>query len=248
MTSTSSPQDPSASPAPFARGFKEMQGVHVLLGHSALHGFPLQQRGSWGFCSYARAMSSQTQVPGLLISKGSRQIRGMQGDLMVCTCSAEKRGELQAPKVLVEIQMWNRYHGNLWNRYHGCYLVSLSQQEGGRFSDGHMSPVLPVCISTRSVLLWQFPGRVKCFCCTEILEPPCLTACSTLFFQELLYECVCAVAINQLLGSDLASPFLTQRGCVEFKICFTKAKSLLALARSLQTEKFIEIFTGPTPA
>lgn len=60
MTSTSSHQDPSGSPAPFARGFKEMQGVHVLVGNSALLGFPLQQGESWALCSTGTSTPGQS--------------------------------------------------------------------------------------------------------------------------------------------------------------------------------------------
>lgn len=97
VTSTSH-QDPSTSPVPFARGFKEMQvssflpaclpvfhssygssqwqsspasvffhvmhsalqGVHVLVGNSALHRFPPQQRASWGLCSIRTATLGQS--------------------------------------------------------------------------------------------------------------------------------------------------------------------------------------------
>lgn len=102
---------------------------------------------------YTRAVSSQIRVPGLLTSKRSRQIRRIQWDLMLCSCSVEKRGELWAPEVVVEIYMWDRYHGNL-----GCYPASLFHREGECFSDDCMSPVFPVDLHIHYKC---FAGRVS---------------------------------------------------------------------------------------
>lgn len=78
MPSTSH-QDPSASPVPFARGFKEVQGVDVLAGDSALHRFPAQQREGRALCSIRRATPGQSppKCRTLDFFKRSRQIRGM---------------------------------------------------------------------------------------------------------------------------------------------------------------------------
>lgn len=233
MTSPSSQQDPSASPAPFARAFKEMQGVHVLVGNSALHGFPLQQRENWALCSIGTAMTQQSppkprcQDSWLLREADKSEVyneiwwgvhvllrRGMNSGLL---------------KVVLEIHMWNRCHGNL-----GCFLAILFHQEGGCFSDDCMCFAGTISWKSEVVLLHRNPWTSLSHSMQYFIFP------GTSFWVCLH----CSYQSAAWLWSHLSLPHSGR--CVESKICFTKAKSLLAMVRSLQNENILDIFTGPS--